>query len=120
MSEISLEPSELEIEHAFEMLIPKIQALLTDHYQTHYISLTAPTIRVEKGRKYWKLISVAPHRTGDSSTVYAFIRRSDGAILRPASWKSPELRVKNPVHGYITDDHCLEWFSSAGVRYAAY
>jgi len=120
MTEIDLAPSELEIEHAFEMLVPKIQQLLNSYYEKHYENLPTPEIQVAKGSKYWKLVSVGKHDFGDSKSVYAFIRREDGAILRPASWSSPELRVKNPVRGYITDDCCMQWFNSTGVLYAEY
>jgi len=120
MSDFDLSPSELEIEHAFEMLLPKIQQLLSIHYERHYKNLPVPEIRVTKGPKYWKLISCWAPVHGASRSVYAFIRREDGAILRPASWSTPELRVKNPVRGYVTDDHCIQWFNSTGVRYASY
>ena len=120
MSHISLEPSELEIEHAFEMLVPKLQNLLNDHYSKNYEFIGAPELQIKKGSKYWKLITVDNNQSFTSKSVFAFIRRSDGAILRPATWASPELRVKNPVRGYVTDDECLQWFSPSGVRYAAY
>ena len=120
MQEISLQPSALEIEHAFEMLLPKLQNLVGEYYKKNYANLIQSEIQVRKGRKYWKLVSVGQYGSTSSTCVYAFIRREDGAILRPATFNKPELRVKNPVYGYITDDDCLQWFSSTGVRYAAY
>jgi len=120
MSEIDLGPSELEIEHAFEMLVPKLQNLLTEHFNKNYQNLTVPRLEVQKGRKYWKLISSDKSSFGNSRSVYGFVRREDGAILRAATWSAPELRVKNPVRGYVTDEDCLQWFGPAGVRYAQY
>jgi len=122
MSYIDSSPSELEIEHAFEMLLVKLQNLVDDYFAQNYKNLSPPRIEFKKGGKYWKVIATTVTRcnrpTGRS--VYAFIRRSDGAILRPATWSSPELRTKHPVRGYITDDDCMQWFNSSGVVYASY
>lgn len=118
MSDIDLEPSELEIEHAFEMLLPKLQNLLDQHFANHYENLTPPRIEFKKGGKYWKVITSDFNQRLTSRSVFAFIRRSDGAILRPATWSSPELRTQNPVRGHITDDDCLQCFTSRGVTYA--
>lgn len=120
MSEINLEPSLLEIEHALEMLLPKLQNLLNDHYSKNYEFIGAPELQVKKGSKYWKLITVDNNQRFTSKSVFAFIRRADGAILRAATFSSPELRTKDPVRGYITDDDCMQWFSTTGVRYASY
>ena len=120
MSEINLAPSPLEIEHALEMLVPKLQNLLDTHYDEHYDFISPPQLKIKKGSKYWKLITVDNNQRFTSKSVFAFIRRTDGAILRAATFSSPELRTKDPVRGYITDDDCMQWFSTTGVRYASY
>ena len=46
----------------------------------------------ETGRKYVKVIKWPAE--GDDSSIYCFVRLSDGAILKPASWKSPATGVR--------------------------
>jgi hypothetical protein len=115
MLEFDSTPSELEIVHAFEMFLPKLQSMM-DEYYAGGLQSPAPLMRTTKGSKYWKVIcehssfGFSPH-----VHVYAFIRRSDGAILGSSSWSQPRLKVKKPICGYITDDNCLECFSCFGV-----
>ena len=77
-------------------------------------------VRVEKGRKYWKIlideIDRDDHRL-TSMRVFGFVRRHDGAILRAASLKAPETRTKNPVRGYIWEEEAKSTFTWTGVSY---
>ena len=119
MSQINLEPSELEIEHELGLLLLKLQEKINiSHNQNRHTGPT-PGLTFKKGRVYWKLIKEYRYenRAQNSSTVYAFIRRKDGAILRPATWKAPQLRTKNPVKGHITDEWATDYFTAYGVAY---
>ena len=77
-------------------------------------------VRVEKGRKYWKIlideIDRDDHRF-TSMRVFGFVRRKDGAILRAASFKAPETRTKNPVRGYVWEETAGSTFTWTGVSY---
>ena len=117
MSEINLEPSELEIEHALEMLLPKIQVMITTYCKINFKYLDPSSIEVSKGSKYWKLILA---RSNNSRSVYGFIRRSDGAILKAASWSRPQLKTEKHICGFITDDESINCFGPYGVRHVAY
>ena len=67
-----------------------------------------------RGRVYWKLIRETVSGGGQSS-VFAFVRKADGAILKPASWKAPTL---NAARGFVTDsDYGLCNAGVYGVRY---
>ena len=130
MSEIEISCSELEIEHCLEMLLPRLQKKVdARHDAMHkkyvvvgksYLSESQPPLLVMKpGRKYWKL--VLENRGdfgGSSSTVYGFIRKHDGAIFRPATWRKPETRTKTAIRGYITDEFSEDYFTAGGVVYA--
>jgi|TARA_R110000824_G_scaffold8122_6_gene36838 hypothetical protein len=84
-----------------------------------YLSETKPPLLVKKkGRTYWKLILESRSDFGGySGTVYAFIRKSDGAVFRPSGWKKPETRTKMAIRGYITDEFAQDYFSAHGVIY---
>ena len=122
--------SELEIEHVLEKLLPKIQAKVNLNHDfissrqivvgKHFLSESRPPIlKVNKGRTYYKLFLENQNDFGgSSSTVYAFIRRKDGAVFRAATWKQPETRTKTAIRGHITDEYCLDYFTPYGVTYA--
>jgi len=130
--ELDFEPTELEIEHCIEMLVPKLQRKVNDHYDaiykrgTHsaivgksYLSESKPPLLTKKkGRVYWKLILENRNDFGgSSSTVYGFVRRADGAVFRAADWKKPETRTKRAIRGYVTDEFPEDYFTAYGVVY---
>ena len=88
--------------------------MVNEHYSdTQY--LTAPQIVIRGGSKYWKLVRREQH--GDS--VYGFVRKEDGAILKAASWSAPFVKGPSAVRGYVTDPQngmsSVDWH---GVVYA--
>lgn len=123
------ETSELEVEHNIEMLLPKLQKMVDDYYGSfdtgpviigkNFLSESRPPILTKKkGRVYWKLI--LEHQNdfgGNSKGVYGFVRRSDGAILKAATWSKPETRTKGAIRGYITDEFAKDYFNAHGVIY---
>lgn len=132
MLETNCKYSELELEHHLEILLLKLQKKVDDNHNALYLnnhtstvigksflSEGKPPILVKKrGRIYWKLILESRSDFGGySGTVYAFIRKSDGAIFRPATWKKPETRTKKPIRGYITDEFPEDCFAPHGVVY---
>ena len=119
MSQINLDPSELEIEHEFDLLLLKLQEKINISYNQNKYSGPVPDLIFKKGSVYWKLIKEYKNeaQTPYSCIVYAFVRRKDGAILRPATWKQPQTRTQNPVKGYITDEWATDYFTAYGVAY---
>ena len=96
---IDFTPTELEIEHCLEMLMPKLQQKVDDYYggldkrsplsmivgKSFLSEAKPPILTKKKVRVYWKLILESRGDFGgSSSTVYGFIRKSDGAIFRAA------------------------------------
>ena len=124
--------SELEIEHALAGVLPRIQERVNLNYEKYYptahakivgksfmTELRPPVVTSAKGRVYFKLILESRNDWGgSSSTVYAFIRRKDGAIFRPATWRQPETRTLSAIRGYITDEYSMDYFTPHGVVYA--
>jgi hypothetical protein len=68
-----------------------LEALTNREEEYHRNIAPAPrprpgTFKVSRGRKFDKIVVT---RSG-SRSVYAFVRKLDGAIVKPASWKAPE------------------------------
>lgn len=74
--------------------------LTNKHYATHYPSLTPPTMYIEKGRKYHRVVM----SDNGSRSVHAFIG-NDGKLYKAAGWKVP---VKDARYDLNTDMQKLE------------
>ena len=130
MSQISIEPSELEIEHALSELLPTLQIKINMRHnqfkappqivgKSFLSESLPPKLLVEKGRVYHKLLVEDRSSFGGcSQTVYGFVRRKDGAIFRAATFKQPETRTKTAIRGFITDEFAEDYFTGYGVIYA--
>lgn len=66
---------------------------------------------VVTGRKFDKIVM----SRGNHKSVYAFIKKENGAIVKPASWKAPE--PKQYERGNIFADDPLKGTSLWGVEY---
>lgn len=67
----------------------------------------------KEGQRYVKIITSTDGIVGRS--VYGFVDKTDGAIYRPASWRSPSTKH---IRGYIYD--CTNGLGAAtpwGIRY---
>ncbi|MBC8225737.1 MAG: hypothetical protein H8E74_01180 [Gammaproteobacteria bacterium] len=129
---VDIESSELEVEHCLEMLLPRLQKKVEDRHSLiceksssstivgkSFLSESKPPILIKKkGRVYWKLVLESRNDFGGhSSTVYGFIRKSDGAIFRPATWRKPETRTRKAIKGFVTEEFPEDYFTAFGVVY---
>jgi hypothetical protein len=89
-----------EIEYAFDIFIKGIQDKLNEHYAENLSNLAPPTVSVRGGSKYWKVVTGQDDR---GYSVFGFVRKEDGAILKPASWRAPFVKGPSAVRGYVTD-----------------
>ena len=73
-------------------------------------------IEVQPGSTYWKIVKVDGHNGGQS--VFGFVRKADGAILKAAGWKAPYVRGNNYVRGYVMEDDAIAKATPYGIVYA--
>ena len=103
-----------EIDFGFEKFVEGVQHLVAEHYATQFPTLTPSEIRVDAGRVYWKLVKHIPGNQNNTS-VYCFVRKADGAILKSATWRAPAL---NHARGFVTEsDFGLHCAGEYGVQY---
>jgi len=55
-------------------------------------NLTAPDFQFKMGRRYIKLIKI-----DNQQTVYAFVDRTNGDVLKPAGWKAPAKHARGNI-----------------------
>jgi len=116
--------SEEEISLAFEHFVLEAQKIVDNYLQTNFPTLPKQKVLVKEGSVYWKLIREDEPddkniRLGSSSTsVHAFVRKKDGAIFRPASYKAPQIKGPSAIRAYVTDEWAANVLTPHGVCYA--
>ena len=71
-----------------------------------------PVIETEEGPKYVRVITADVG--GPSRSAFCFVRKEDGAILKPAGWRGPE--KKNP-RGSIYRNNGADAITGYGAKY---
>tara|TARA_Y100000310_G_scaffold280329_1_gene299986 strand:- start:644 stop:1006 length:363 start_codon:yes stop_codon:yes gene_type:complete len=108
----------------FDAWMAACQEIINEHYKK-YQFVNAPTLAVESGRKFWRVVRI--NSTGGGDGVYAFVVLEDGQtkglgkvkrgdILKPASYKTPARHAR----GNIFDDKqgmtSMGWHGPAYLR----
>tara|TARA_Y100000296_G_C5169696_1_gene256618 strand:- start:388 stop:741 length:354 start_codon:yes stop_codon:yes gene_type:complete len=110
------ERSYAEIEYAFESFVEGCNNLVRKHREENLPSLPPLRIEVSEGRVYWKLVRT---ENGRHSSAYAFVRKSDGAIFKPATWHAPFTKGPSAIRGYVNDSsNGLDSVTPYGTVYA--
>jgi len=76
-------------ETALEGYVRMVQQKVNDYWAKMGFTCPPSTVEVEPGRLYDRVVLKA-----EETMVHTFVRRSDGAVLKAASYRKPEL--KNP------------------------
>ena len=99
-------------EEALERFVKRGQDIVYAHYKKNLTNLTPNILEVGGGKKYIKIIA-KDGDGGDSKSVWAFINKENGDILKPATWKAPAKHAR----GNIYDDNPMEKVGPYGPEY---
>jgi len=81
---------------ALDKFVETIRVNSLEYYKkagiTHLVE-NPEVIKVNKGRRFDKVVR--------GTSVYCFVEKETGFIFKPASWRAPQLKTKNPVRGSI-------------------
>ena len=101
-----------------ELLIALINKAMLKHYQATFTHLEAPSVGVDgNGKKYLRVSNfkfVADRGKWYPESVFFFVDLTNGNLLKPATYKAPEL--KNP-RGNVFDKDILTKLTPYGVVY---
>lgn len=81
--------SEVLVEFNTGMYAEKVEQKLREAYSFQAPELR-PTVEIEKGRKYFKIMA----NYGHQKSVHSFVNRTTGDVLKPASWAKPAKGVR--------------------------
>lgn len=77
----------------FANFVSGAQKIIDDHYQNSFPTLEVPKLVWNDGKRY---IRVARKETY-SHCAYAFIDKTNGDVLKPASWKAPAKHARGNI-----------------------
>lgn len=97
----------MEFNEALNNFVNVVQQMQNDHYRENLPNLKIPTITVDQGKRYAKIVVNGEHQR----TVYCFIDKN-GDILKAAGWKAPAKGVRGNIYHPFADDITLY-----GARY---
>jgi hypothetical protein len=87
----------LEREGFSERLLGYVAAVieLVAENDKHFSNLDPSTISYEVGGRYVKIIR---HSHGGSHSVHSFVDKSNGDVLKAASWKAPAKHARGNIY----------------------
>jgi len=80
--------------------------IVVDHYTNNLPNLVAKPITAKSGRRYIKLL--------DDTSVFAFVDRTNGDVLKPASYKAPAKHARGNI---FLSDNGLDLVGPFGPAY---
>lgn len=93
-------------------LVNRLQTKMVDYTTKTYSNLTADQLEISIGIRYIKIIRVQTQGVGRS--VYAFVDKLTGDILKPAGWNAPAKHARGNVN---SDDYGISACGLYGVVY---
>lgn len=99
----------MEIEKAFEQFVEDVRDMVAREHNRRFPSLETPSICFTKGRRYWRVVKES---LGQRS-AYCFVDRTNGDILKAATWKAPAKHAR----GNVLDDNPLDAVTEYGAKY---
>ncbi len=92
-----------------------LQNLFDTHTTKNFPSLTSDVVSSQWGPKYVKILRTTRGLGHSSQSVYCFIDKATGDILKPASWAAPV--KKNPRASIYDADSGMSNCGPYGVAY---
>jgi hypothetical protein len=93
----------------FVSFLKGVEKIVTDHFDNNFPILEVPTFEVNNGRRYFKIVRVDNQRS-----VHVFVDRTNGDVLKAASWKTP---AKHSRGNIFNKDNGLDCMTPYGATY---
>lgn len=88
-----------DLDKAVKMHVMGVQKKINDDFKKNFPNLKPPILKIQKGKRYIKIIKV--DQDGTSKSVFEFIDAKEGPtygdILKPASWRAPAKHARGNV-----------------------
>ena len=97
-------------EHMLHCFVGRCQDVVDDSMRNYSFE---KKLSVNKGRRYDKIISEDVGTSSNQTSVWAFVDKTNGDILKPATWKAP---AKHP-RGNIYESDSMQFIGPYGPAY---
>ena len=94
-----------------DSFLVECQSLVDEHMRKYHWNTI---LTISKGRRYDKIVSSDDHSTG-SQRVWGFIDKTNGNILKAATWKAPAKHAR----GNIWENDRMQFMGAYGPSYMA-
>jgi hypothetical protein len=86
---------DLKFAEAFNAFVKAYSEKLEAYRKAKFPILDAPLVGVDEGSKYMRVwVSSGPH----SKSVYCFVNRENGDVLKAAGWKAPAKGARSNIY----------------------
>lgn len=76
---------------ALEMWLERAQKIVSSHIRANFKMLSIPTLQIDpNGKKYIRIVK--------EGSVYCFIDKSNGDVLKAVSWKAPAKHARGNIY----------------------
>lgn len=103
----------------FQTWFAGVQSLVANHFATEFPTLIPDVMTVSFGGRYVKVTAekwqtVGGERKRIQDMVWAFVDRTNGDVLKPASWRAP---AKHARENIFSDTNGLKGLTPYGPPY---
>lgn len=84
-----------EFDKALASFLKGCQKRIDDEFKMHYPNLKPNKLEMKEGPRFVKIISKV--QSGSGTSAWAFIDKTTGDVLKPASWRAPAKHTRGNI-----------------------
>lgn len=116
MQEAEVEAQESEQSQTFderlEEYVHGVQKKMNDYFEAKNLSWEPDKISIDEGRRYIRIVKTS--MPSKSKSVHSFIDKTNGDVLKSASWKAPAKHARGNIYN---NDFGLDNVNQFGANY---
>ncbi len=89
------------------------QGVINAHFAQNLKNLVPDTLSIQEGSRYVRIVSTKGG-SPNSQSVYCFVDKTNGDILKAATWRAPAKHARGSIHAA---DHGVSAVNSYGANY---
>ena len=105
---------EQNFDQALNAFMTGAQQIVNDDFKQNFPNLTPSLLIAKPGKKYVKVICKA--QSGMSTSVWAFINKENGDILKPATWRAPAKHARGNVYDQYNGTRSVSPYGPAYLK----
>jgi hypothetical protein len=108
------EPEAPTFEAALASFVSGAQAIMDEHKAKHFPNIPRDVLTVSMGRRYAKIVRTS--ECGNHRSVHCFVDRTNGDVLKAASWKAPAKHARGNIYREDNGTGSMSPYGAAYLR----